>query len=719
MDDDDARSRRLRWFEQLFDALPMPVFIKDTEGRYVDVNARFIEAYGRGRHLTRDDLIGTSDFDHLPRPEAELYELKDRSVLDGGVIDGLREELLLEDGTVRFYDTTKMTVSGPGGEVEGLFAFSVPSETSDGVDAALVDSERRHRLALRASRDGIWELDVASRHVEVNARACELLDRPVAATTMTFDEVMALMPDTSATAVAEAVEAVIDDYRTTMSVRVDVVLESGRRAIFALQAAALSDAGRVTKLVGSLADVTDAVSNERRLERLASHDDLTDLPNRRLLIERVDEANRSGVEHSLLFCDLNEFKLVNDSLGHTAGDQLLVRVAELLRGVTRSVDLVARLGGDEFAVLAVGAPQSPGVRAMARRIIEVLDDAFMLDNGEVYTSVSLGMASTSADASADQVLRDADTAMYHAKRARDGVRIFEPAMRDKAVAEQKLQTEVRQAQERHEFCLHYQPLIDAVSGRITSTEALLRWRRDDGSLIPPGLFLPYLERSGMIVDVGAWIVDEAARQVAAWDRAGFDDLTVSVNLSRLQLLRVGFAEWIGVVLDGHGVAPDRVVFEVTETAIAGDNDLMTGTLSRLRELGSKVAIDDFGVGHSCLATLDELPVDVLKIDKSFVDRIGAGNETVLRSMLDLADELGLETVAEGVETAEQAEFLVSHGCTRLQGYWFDRPGPPDLVVERSVLGHPEGRYRAANGSVMSTRGALPSHGGSPIGPVSS
>ncbi len=684
---DAARLRRL---EQLFDALHFPVFFKDPQGRYIDMNEAFVDAFGERSPVTRDQILGTTDYDHMPHSDAELYEHKDRAVLDGHRIVRHEEPLIHDDGEVQFFSTTKVATTDPDGEVDGLLAFSIELSGSSSVDAAIAESERRHRLALRASRDGIWELDVRTGKMRLNARACRMLQRHVGDDVLDLGEIHRLVGHAQVTEFMDRLGRVASDHTRTLEIEVEVDLPDGSIGVFELVGAALNDDGVTSHVIGSIGDITEARANERQLSHLADHDDLTGLSNRRALLRALSEASDDGRTHTLLFCDLNDFKVVNDSLGHAAGDELLVWVARLLKRMAGPDDVVARLGGDEFAVLTHGDLEA--ARELSTRVDRALHGRFRLGDAEVYTSVSIGLVPLDGAASPDELLRDADTAMYEAKRQKAGVRVFEPLMRAHAVSEQQLQTEVRGALEQGRFLLHYQPLVSADDRSIVAAEALLRWRRDDETIDAPGAILPFLERSGLIVEVGAFVIDEACRQLAEWRREGLFGHTIGVNLSRVQLLRSDLVDTIQTALRAHGVTADGFVFEVTETSLSGEDELIVDTLAELRHLGARIAIDDFGVGRSALVTLDRLPIDVVKIDKSFVDRVGTGDATVLRAMLWLARELGLRTVAEGVETAEQVAYLTAHGCDSLQGFHFDRPVAARTISERLRHGHPEGSY---------------------------
>ncbi len=381
-------------------------------------------------------------------------------------------------------------------------------------------------------------------------------------------------------------------------------------------------------------------------------------------------ADRAGRPVTVLFIDLDRFKLVNDSLGHTAGDQLLVAVANRLRGCIRDGDVCARLGGDEFAILLAGAEGAPDV--VADRIIEVLHRSFSIDGHEVFIGVSVGIATGREDA--ETLLRNADVAMYHAKRAGTGRRRrFKPQMHEALVSRLGLDSELRGAVERGEFELHYQPIYGLGSGRIAAFEALVRWRHPVRGLVPPIEFIPLAEETGMIVPIGHWVLEHACAQLAAWYQEG--PITVSVNAAMRELQQPDYAATVKRSIAG-AFPPSALVIEVTESARLEDAPSALTSLHAVKELGARTALDDFGTGYAMLLNLTHLPVDVLKVAKPFVDAVGGSNRNpsgLLAGILGLGRHLGLTTVAEGIERPEQRGLLIELGCDLGQGYLLGRP----------------------------------------------
>jgi diguanylate cyclase (GGDEF)-like protein len=439
-------------------------------------------------------------------------------------------------------------------------------------------------------------------------------------------------------------------------------------------------------------DVRERRAFERRLAHQAFHDALTGLPNRLMLLDRLAErvAAPGGQPPTVLLLDLEEFTMVNDSLGHAAGDELLLGVASRLRALVRTSDVIARLGSDEFVLLVDGGSDETAA-AVAARTIEVLGRPFVLQGKEVRTGVSVGIASGTGDPA--ELLRNADAALQAAKeRGGPGFAFFEPAMQAAALTRLALRADLERALERGELVLHFQPTVDVETGRVGGVEALVRWAHPERGLVAPGTFVPLAEETGLIVPLGRWVLAEACRQVRAWHdlmpwRA---PLRVSVNVSGRQLLDPALVDDVAAALDASGLDPHTLVLEITETVLAQNTEVAVERLRALRELGVRTAIDDFGTGYSSLRYLQQFPLDVLKIDRSFVEDVDRGDHgsTFAQVIVDLARALGLETVAEGIERPSQLAVLRSLGCTTGQGFHFARPVPPaalTALLEREAL----------------------------------
>jgi diguanylate cyclase (GGDEF)-like protein len=419
-----------------------------------------------------------------------------------------------------------------------------------------------------------------------------------------------------------------------------------------------------------------------QMRHLAYHDSLTGLPNRALFAEHlgraVANAQRSGASLAVLFLDLDRFKMVNDSLGHPVGDRLLAATAQRLRVSLRAADLAARLGGDEFAVLAENTSLE-GARALADVIIDALRDPFHIDGHELSLTASVGLAvDQGGSTTADGLLRNADLAMYRAKlEGAAGHLVYEPAMHAVVADRVVLEGNLRRAVALDEFAVYYQPIVLLASGDVVGVEALVRWRRDDGTLVPPMEFIPVAEEMGLIVPIGRSVMREAMRQVTAWQDSnkGKGPLSLSINLSVRQLHQADFVNEVMDAVESTGFDPEALVLEITETALMHDTSVVRSRLEALRSHGIRIALDDFGTGYSSLSYLRQFPIDTLKIDKSFVADVTEGEEhaAVTRAVIELGRSLHLEVVAEGVEEPRQVTELMRLQCRLGQGYHFSKP----------------------------------------------
>jgi len=443
---------------------------------------------------------------------------------------------------------------------------------------------------------------------------------------------------------------------------------------------------------GVIFDITERKRAEEQVAFLAYHDKLTGLPNRALFEEMLEAAIARARRHDLgvgvIYLDLDNFKLVNDSLGHHAGDELLQQLAERLRGCTRETDLVARQGGDEFLLLLADLERGigPGLgteagllvaESVATRVHEALQEPFDLGGVEFFTSASLGVSLFPQDATdATSLLKNADTAMYQSKKAEPGGYIVYASGSNEAVERLSLTTRLRRAVEQKHWVLHWQPILDLDSGAVTGLEALIRWREPNGGLVPPGEFIPIAEELGLIEAIGDWVIDELARQRKAWEAQGID-VRLGFNLSPRQLWSGRLAEKLIDKLSAAEVSPHDVVVEITESTAMADPDRTQRVLADLHAWGLSLAIDDFGTGYSSLARLKHLPVDILKIDRSFIHDVDRDEDSgrMVEAMIQLAHGLGMVALAEGIETEGELAFLRAAGCTRGQGFLFARPMP--------------------------------------------
>jgi diguanylate cyclase (GGDEF)-like protein len=460
--------------------------------------------------------------------------------------------------------------------------------------------------------------------------------------------------------------------------------------------------GRVLWEHGLLFDVTELKDAEARIAHMAYHDGLTSLPNRYLFEETlrlaVERARRDQSMVAVLYLDLDNFKLVNDSLGHHSGDLLLTQVAERLRAATRDTDVVARQGGDEFLILVADLDVDHAdqvIRSVAGRLHGALRDPFELRGVEFHARGSIGISVYPRDAhDVETLLKNADVAMYRAKRLEPGGYLFFAADADDALERLSFATRLRQAAEEENWVLHYQPVVDLADRNVVGAEALIRWRDSSGGIVPPGEFIPVAEELGLIEAIGEWVVDEVARQQREWQEGGLH-LELSFNLSPRELWTPRLAERLLQRLRDAGVEPSTLMAEITESTAMADPDRTQRVLRDLHSWGLRLAIDDFGTGYSSLSRLKNMPVDVLKIDQEFVRNVDRDPRLagMVRAMIQVAQSLDMIPLAEGIETEGEYVFLRANGCRLAQGFWFAHPMPPqefeELVGRGGGLGSPE------------------------------
>jgi diguanylate cyclase (GGDEF)-like protein/PAS domain S-box-containing protein len=446
--------------------------------------------------------------------------------------------------------------------------------------------------------------------------------------------------------------------------------------------------GGVTHFVSVFNDITERKRYEEQLEHHAGHDLLTGLSNRNLLIDRLEQsivyAERSRRLLAILLLDLDRFKVINESLGHGKGDELLRMVASRLSGCVRPGDTVARLGGDEFVIALAEVAEVDDVGLVGKKIQEALIRPFHLAERELFMTASIGISFYPRDGGdGETLIRNADVAMYRAKAEGGNLfRFFAPDMNLRVMETLEMEADLRRALEKKEFLLHYQPKVDLASGRISGCEALVRWRHPVKGLVPPGAFIPLAEETGLIVPLGDWVLREACRQSTEWRKSGFPVVAVATNLSARQFRQTDLVEKVQGIIRDTGMDPEMLTLELTESMIMHDPAGAAETMRRLKALGVGLSLDDFGTGYSSLNYLRRFPVDCLKIDRSFITDVttDAGAAAVATSVVAIAHSLKLTAIAEGVETKEQLAFVRESRCDGLQGYYFSKPLPADEFV---------------------------------------
>lgn len=556
-------------------------------------------------------------------------------------------------------------------------------------EAALRESEERYALAVRGAQDAIWDWDLKNDRVYYSPRWKRFLGYREDEVTDSPDEWLGRVHPDDAERLRSDINMHLQGLTPHLENEHRVHHRDGSYRWVLARGVSVRDAGQVAhRMAGSLTDITARKITEERLLHDAMHDPLTNLPNRSFFLHQLHHTierakRRSQYLSAMLFLDLDRFKIVNDSLGHAIGDQLLIEVGQRLQSTLRMEDMIARFGGDEFAILLEDINSPSDAIRIAGRIQQDLSMPFSIQGHEIFTDASIGVALTSTGYDKpEEMLRDADTALYRAKAmGRGRHQVFDAEMHAQSMEQLRLEMELRRALEREEFFLEYQPIISLIDGRVTTLEALVRWQHPQRGVIQPDDFIKIAEETGLIVPLGEWVLQTACRQATEWEKAGFRDLKVAVNISARQLQDSQFLNIVSRVLEETGVNPLQLQFEITESAAMQEMDLTIHTLTELHKRGVLISIDDFGTSYSSLLYLKRFPVSSIKIDQSFIHDIsGASGEfPITTAIIAMGHILGLSLIAEGVETQEQFDFLVNQRCDEIQGFIMARPtGGPEL-----------------------------------------
>ncbi|OPZ00966.1 deubiquitinase [Bradyrhizobium sacchari] len=662
----------------------------DANGQIALINSRASEFIGCSSQLIHSDLLRA---EKVPGDESTAAEITQREVFDD--VDGLASEAQLPDG--RWLRVSR----SPTQEGGVIFVYSdITSLKHQKVE--LHATNLRLDAALTHMSQGLCLYDSGGRLRVVNRRFCEIFDLSpeLVVPGMTFEEVLGL----SVAAGNHGRQTVPD----LLAERENFLLhnESGNY----LQS--LSD-GRVVSIghrptsdggwLNSCEDVTEQHRAQSQIAFMARHDDLTRLPNRSLFAERIEraiaEAGR-GAGFAVLCLDLDNFKQVNDTLGHPVGDGLLCAVADRLSACVREIDTVARLGGDEFAIIQSDIRNAEDAERLARRVVDCIGAPYEVNGHRLIVGCSVGIALAPGDGTTrEKLLKNADMALYRSKMDGRGTwRFFEPAMDASLQSRRALELDLREAMDKDEFDLFYQPIYDLQMDRISGFEALLRWPHPKRGLVPPDQFIPIAEDIGLITLLGEWVLNRACEQAASWP----SELKIAVNVSATQIRDPRFAEVIANALDASKLDPQRLELEITESVLLGNSAETIATLHKLKAHGLRIALDDFGTGYSSLSYLRSFPFDKLKIDQSFVrDAIATkGSKLIVRAITGLGKSLGITTTAEGVETIEQLNQIQAEGCNEAQGFLFSRPVPATEIAP-TILSLRNGLSRCRLSSAMS------------------
>jgi diguanylate cyclase (GGDEF)-like protein/PAS domain S-box-containing protein len=666
--------QHLHFTRALLDAIPNPVYFKDGEGRYRVYNRAFDELFGGGQ-----DWIGKTVSDLFDAGIARDHIERERALLERPASTTYEMMVPTAQGDTRQLLHNKVSFVDQRGEVAGLIGVITDVTRYKETERALEVSEARFRVLTESSLDLISVVDADGRILYQSPALRHLLGYEPSETV--DKDVAELVHRDDLEHVRAAFRRVIEKRQSSEAVEFRVRHRDGMWRTFESLGTNCLANPHIHGVVFNSRDVTDRKVIQQRIQHLAYHDNLTGLPNRSLLQDRlahsIARADRSNKRVAVLFIDLDNFKNINDTLGHDVGDELLRQVSRRLSECVRLEDTIARQGGDEFIVLIDSLEDGRGASVVAQKVLNTLRQPFMLGGGEQHVSGSVGIALFPEDGRDPQTLmKNADTAMFHGKGlGKNTYQYFTAQMNIAVKRRMTLESALRRAVMQKDFVLHYQPQIDLESGEIIAVEALVRWQTEDSGMVMPGDFIPLAEETGLINEIGEWVLREGCRQARAWQEMGLPKRRMAINLSARQFSDRGFLDMVTRVLSQTGLEASCLELEITESQVMRQTEGMIMLLGKLSEMGVQLAIDDFGTGYSSLSYLKRLPIQKLKIDQSFVRDITVDpNDTaIVVAIINMAKSLDLETIAEGVETAGQLALLRSKGCRMGQGFYFSPP----------------------------------------------
>ncbi|MEO5509370.1 MAG: EAL domain-containing protein [Longimicrobiales bacterium] len=653
------------------------IYVTRRDGQFIEANPATIQMFG----YTREELMRLNA--HALYVDVTERERFRAAIEENGSVRRFEVKLCTKSGRVLDCILSSMIRRGPSGEVIGYQGIIHDVTATRESELRLRDSEHFTRTIISSVQQGVTVFDRDLRYQVFNRFMEEL-------TGLDAKDVIGrrpeeVFPDTSS--LVTLLERALAGETVTPVDGAFHIPQTGRQGwASAVYSPHVSPSGETIGVVGIVVDITERKEAEDQLTHNAFHDGLTGLPNRALFADRLERLIRHAERHpeylfAVAFLDLDRFKIVNDSLGHLVGDELLVAIGQRLAGCLRLGDTVARLGGDEFALLLHDVHDIADATRVAERILTDLAQPFELSGHELFSNVSIGIALSNGDyEKPEELLRDADIAMYRAKlEGRSRFEVFDRDSADRVTHGVQFETDLRRALDRNEFVLHYQPIVSLADGKITGTEALIRWIHPQRGIVAPDEFIPLAEDTGLIVPIGWWVLEEACRQIVTWNRDSAAPLSLSVNLSTKQFLQGDLLEQLDRVLTRTGIDPAWLHLEITESVVIRHESRVAATLGDLRARGVHLSLDDFGTGYSSLNYLHTFPIDTLKIDRSFVAQIDATGlkRGLVETIVALGRNLGMTTIAEGVETREQLEFLRVLGSELAQGYFFS----PALAAE--------------------------------------
>ena len=679
----DRAEDSLRESEQdhraILESMAEPYYEVDLKGDLVLINTAFRQLLGYPEH----ELLGMNNREfQVPEVAARVFQKFNNVYRTGVPTTGYDWELVRKDGSKVLVEASIHLIKDADGQPVGFRGMLRDVTTRRQDEQALRESKERFRSLTELSSDWYWEQDSEFRFVRLEGRGKSTFENYLG---KTAEEIGFDVMDSG----SESYRGPQEARKPYRDVVMSYILRGEHRYFNVSGEPIFSDDGRFRGYRGVSRDITERKRAEQRIQYLATHDELTGIPNRakfsRTLNVAIESARHRDGKFAVLFIDLDRFKTINDSLGHAPGDTLLKETAARLGQVLRCNDVVARLGGDEFVVLVEEVNEIEQVKTVARKILSAVIKPVDLMGQECRVTASIGISMYPADGQDEQsLMKNADIAMYRAKdEGKNNYRFYSRDMMGHSIERLMLDTGLRHALERNEFFLHYQPKRDLRTGQITGVEALLRWQHPELGVVSPSQFIPLAEDTGLIVPIGKWVLETACAQAMAWQRQGLPPVHMAVNLSARQFADENLLTDIATLLQETGLMPELLELEITESMVMQDPERAIKLLAAIKQLGVRLAIDDFGTGYSSMALLKRFPIDILKIDRSFIREIpkNAEDNAIADAIIAMGKALNLTVVAEGVETAEQERFLREHACDEIQGYYFSRPVAHDAFAD--------------------------------------
>ncbi|MGI0484781.1 EAL domain-containing protein [Pantanalinema rosaneae CENA516] len=671
----------------LLDNLPISIFWKDRQSTYIGCNQHFARMVG----IPAAEIQGKTDYD-LPYPEAavERFRQQDRQIIKSGQAKmNLLESTTLKNGKQLWLNVNKIPIRNSNQDIIGVMGTLEDITDRQHAEFVLQQAEQKYRSIFENAVEGIFQTTRSGHYLMVNPMLAKIYgyDSPEDLMTMLTDieHQLYVNPDRRREFIQQ-----VQEQGSIQGFESEVYRKDGSIIWVSESARAIRDEhGQIVGYEGTVENITSRKHTEATIRYQAFHDLLTGLPNRMLFNDRLplalSQAQRSNTILAVMFMDLDRFKVINDTLGHAIGDQLLQEVAYRLSRCLREGDTVSRWGGDEFTLLLPQINTSEDASKIAQRLIEALRPTFELSGHTLHISSSIGVALYPHDGEdAQTLLKNADAALYRAKdQGRNGYQFYTPAINSKASELLALENRLHDALERQEFIIYYQPQINITTGEITQMEALVRWQHPDLGFISPAVFIPLAEENGLIVPIGEWVLRTACTQQRLWQEMGVPSRRIAVNLSARQFHQQRLLETVSQILTEVTLDPGCLELEIAETTAMQDVNFTATLLQQLRTMGVHIAVDDFGTGYSALSYLKKFPLNTIKIDQSFIQDLTTDDRdhAIVAAVIALGRGLNLNVVAEGVETQEQLAILRSLGCEEMQGYLFSQPMPVPQATE--------------------------------------